>query len=89
MSNRKYRLLRKEKVIPASKNWNSSTARKVHRIQALQDIPEHGVKKGDIGGYVSNRDTLSHEGSCWVDYGAQVIGHVTIKDDVYMVVKLV
>lgn len=38
----------------------------LHRIQALRDIPEHGVKAGDLGGYVEHERILSHEGSCWV-----------------------
>lgn len=54
------------------------------RIVALRDIPEHGVKVGDLGGYVTNSNTLSHEGSCWIGDEAMVVGHVTITDDAYV-----
>ena len=36
------------------------------RIRALKDIPTHGVKKGDLGGWVEREENLSHEGSAWV-----------------------
>jgi hypothetical protein len=36
------------------------------RIRALVDIPMHGVKAGDLGGYVQDSYILSHDGSCWV-----------------------
>lgn len=41
-------------------------AKKLHRIVALRDIPRHGVKKGDLGGYIENEDNLSQEGDCWI-----------------------
>jgi hypothetical protein len=40
--------------------------RKLHRIQALRDMPEIGVRIGDVGGYVQGYNNLSHEGMCWV-----------------------
>lgn len=36
------------------------------RIQALVDIPEHGVIKGEMGGWVDGDDALSQIGSCWI-----------------------
>lgn len=35
-----------------------------HRIRALKDFSD--VKAGDIGGFVSSEDNLSHEGDCWI-----------------------
>ena len=51
------------------------------RIKALRyierplDLPP--VEVGDLGGYVSREDCLSHDGSCWVDDMALVSGYVT------------
>jgi carbonic anhydrase/acetyltransferase-like protein (isoleucine patch superfamily) len=57
-------------------------AQKMYRIRALRDIPEHGVKKGDWGGYVQEAESLSHKGGCWVADQAQVIYNVRITGDV-------
>lgn len=46
-----------------------------YRIQALIDIPEHGVVAGDLGGYVEDESVLSHEGSCWIGGDAYVSKH--------------
>ena len=48
------------------------------RIRALVDIPLHGVKAGDIGGWIEREDNLSHDGACWLGDGAQV------RDDAYI-----
>lgn len=56
----------------------------MYRILALQNIPRHNVKKGDIGGYVSSRHILSHEGDCWIGGEAVVYGRVRIKDNAYI-----
>lgn len=53
--------------------------RRFYRLQALRDIPEHGVKEGDWGGYVTAKDTLSPTGSSWIGGEAQVIGGVAVK----------
>lgn len=41
---------------------------KVYRIRALKDFAD--VKKGDLGGYVSGYNNLTHQGTSWV-YGPQ------------------
>jgi hypothetical protein len=76
---KKYKLLSAEQV--TAPDGSSHT---LYRIQALIDIPLHEVKAGDLGGYVQNKGTLSHKGSCWVggnaiarSYGG---GHVVIDD---------
>jgi len=52
-----------------------------HRIKALKDIPVIGVKKGDLGGCVSNATSLSHRGSSWVFEGGFVVGNAIVEDD--------
>lgn len=69
MLTKKYRLLPKQKV---SRNGETYV---MHRIQALIDIPLHGIKKGDLGGYVGTRKSLSHKGSCWVGGDAIVMNY--------------
>lgn len=83
MTEKKYRLIRAGKMAlhPAGKGHKNL---KFYHLQALRDIPEHGVKAGDFGGYVSSKKILSHEGSCWVGGEAQVYGKVRIKDDAYI-----
>jgi hypothetical protein len=34
----------------------------LYRIRALIDIPRHGVKVRDMGGWVESTSNLSHEG---------------------------
>lgn len=80
----KYRLLAKEEIIPDVVGWTPGAKRTVYRLKAIRDIPEHGVKKGDLGGLVSHYNNLSQEGSCWIDYHATVVGKVYIKEDVYI-----
>lgn len=38
----------------------------LHRIRALIPIPRHGVKKGDLGGYILHGQNLSQEGDAWI-----------------------
>lgn len=52
-----------------------------HRIKALKDIPVVGVKKGDLGGCVSNATSLSHSGSSWIFEGGFVVGNAIVEDD--------
>lgn len=67
---KKYKLLDKETV-----QTSNGLTYDMHRIQALIDIPMHGVKAGDIGGYISLNKVLSHEGNCWVGENAMVHGY--------------
>lgn len=52
---------------------------KVFRIRALVDIPRHGIKAGDIGGWVENELNLSQVNDAWVAGEAAVFanGHVS------------
>src|SRR5690554_5300865 len=44
--------------------------RVLHRIRALIDIPKHGVKAGDLGGFIEGESNLSHNGECWIGKNA-------------------
>lgn len=52
-----------------------------YRIKALRHIDRPlnlpSVEAGDLGGYVSREDCLSHEGTCWVGDMALVSGEVS------------
>jgi carbonic anhydrase/acetyltransferase-like protein (isoleucine patch superfamily) len=78
---KKYELLPRETINP---HHSGFTPRQAHRIRALQDIPKHGVKRGDIGGYVTDEKILSHEGACWIGENAQVLHYVKVTDDAYI-----
>lgn len=79
----KYKLIRVGKMPIRHTNLPKKTAR-FYQLKALRDIPEHGVKAGDLGGYVTRRKTLSHEGSCWVGGKAQIIGKVSVEGNAYI-----
>lgn len=65
----KYKLLKKTKVyVPL---WFSNV--RLYQIEAVRDIPRHGVKAGDKGGYVQGSNTLSQEGDCWISEGSIII----------------
>lgn len=53
----------------------------LHRIRAMRDIPEIGVKTGDYGGYVFSGKNLSQEGNCWVGEDAKVYRDAVVCDN--------
>lgn len=53
----------------------------VYRVIALIDIPVHGVKAGDIGGYVDHKKVLSQKGDCWIGGNALVLDKSRVIDD--------
>lgn len=53
----------------------------LRRIRALQDIPRHGVKAGDLGGWVESESNLSQEGDCWVGGDACAYGDSLVFGD--------
>lgn len=77
--NRKYKLTRVGKLSNPVKDLHPHS---MFRLVALRDIHAHGVKRGDLGGFVYDASTLSHEGSCWVGGQAQAIYNVRISDNV-------
>ena len=52
------------------------------RIRALRDIPEAGVKAGDLGGFVAGEGNLSQEDGAWVGDKAQIYGNAEISGNV-------
>ena len=54
----------------------------LHQIRATEDIPCHGVRKGDLGGFVSSTHLPSGaarvSGDAWVSGDAQVFGNAEI-----------
>lgn len=63
----------------------SKKSSKFHQLKALIDIPEYNVKVGDLGGFVTCPDTLSHHGSCWIGENAQAVGkQVRVKEHAYV-----
>lgn len=82
-SDKKYKLIRVGKMENRT-SYPSLNKIKYFQIQALRDIPLHNVKAGDLGGYVTNDKSLSHEGDCWVGGAAQITGIVKINGDVYI-----
>jgi carbonic anhydrase/acetyltransferase-like protein (isoleucine patch superfamily) len=53
----------------------------LHRIVALRDIPRHGIKTGDIGGFVEGGKNLSQDGDAWIGGDAQVYGNACVFGD--------
>lgn len=55
------------------KVWRGHT---LHRMRATVDMPEHGVKVGDLGGWIEREDNLV--GNAWVYGNAQVYGNAWV-----------
>lgn len=72
-ASQKYEILKEEK--------NKSLGTECYRIRALKDLPSHGVKKGDLGGWIESDKNLSQEGDCWVDGNAAVLDNACVKDN--------
>lgn len=51
----------------------------LYEIEALVDIPEHGVKAGDAGGFIRTESNLSHEGAAWVGPNARVYDRARVE----------
>ncbi|AEC16406.1 phage related protein [Gallibacterium anatis UMN179] len=52
--------------------------RKLYRIQALKDLPEIGVKAGDLGGWIEDESNLSQDGNARVSGDLEVYGNAKI-----------
>lgn len=55
--------------------------KKVTRIRALRDIPLHGVRRGDLGGYIETVNNLAQDGDAWVAGRARVYGDSSVLGD--------
>lgn len=49
-----------------------------YQIRATRNIPRHGIKRGDYGGYIQSYRNLSEKGDCWVDERAVVMGDARV-----------
>ena len=70
---KKFKMTKKEMVVKKGKDYTV-----LYQIRALIDIPPHGVKAGDYGGYIQSEEMLSHEGSAWVKGGARLSGKESV-----------
>ena len=74
ISDRHYKLIDQTNTAP-----NGSV---LYRIRALRDLPRHGVKAGDLGGYVEGTHNLSGDAwvadHAWVSGNAQVAGRALV-----------
>lgn len=61
----KYRLVKERKL--------EIRGKVCYQIRALRNIPRHGIKRGDYGGYIESERNLSQDGDCWVDERAIVM----------------
>ena len=61
----------------------------VRQIRATRDLPHHGVKSGDVGGWVESLllvdGTVRVSGSAWVGGSAQVVGNALVSDHAVVV----
>ena len=74
-----YILRKKYKLIPAHEGY--------YQIQALRDINTvftYFIRRGDLGGYVRDKDCLSHKGKCWIDKDCYITGGVFIEGNAYV-----
>ena len=46
----------------------------LHRIKAVKAMPNIGVEKGELGGWVEKKANLSQDGDAWVFGNARVYG---------------
>ena len=51
----------------------------LHRIRALTNLIEHGVRSGDIGGWIEREENLEH-GSAWIGGDSIVMDNAIVKD---------
>ena len=49
----------------------------LHGIKAVEALPQHNVKKGDLGGFIEKEENL--QDNAWVFRGAQVYGYASVK----------
>ena len=82
LGKKKYTLRWPQKRIIVNQNGNYEAT--VYRIQALRDIPEHGVKAGDAGGFVSNDSNLSQTDSCWIADDAEVLNQAAVMHNAFV-----
>lgn len=63
----------------ASEDFIIHDGRMLYRIRATKDMPWHGVKKGDLGGWVEHMGNIS--GRAWIGDEAKVYRSARVGDD--------
>lgn len=76
----KFQLLENDTIKVKEFGWWGED-RTLYRVQAMTDIPRHGVHAGDLGGYVESEKCLSHEGDAWVGGNARVFKDARVRDN--------
>lgn len=71
--------MRKYELTEETKTLADGTV--LHRICALRDIPRHGVKAGELGGFVEGENNLSQDGNAWVYVDARVRDNAQVRGD--------
>ena len=56
----------------------------LHRIRAVRDIPEHGVRVGLFGGFLQSERNMSQDCPAWVGGGACVLGSALVEDRAFV-----
>ena len=54
----------------------------IYQIRALKDFND--VKKGDLGGYVTDKNNLSQRGNCWIYDNAQIFEDAQVSGNARM-----
>lgn len=63
----------KYELTDVSTTYRANIRTTTYRIRALRDIPRHGVKAGDLGGWISSKSNLSQYDDAWVGGDAVVL----------------
>lgn len=53
----------------------------LNQIEALRDIPRHGVRAGDLGGWIESEANLSQDGAAWIDPKVRLWGAARVSGD--------
>lgn len=78
---KKYEILKDKHATFQYAPENRVRCHDVYQIRALINIPQRGVRAGDLGGYIESEANLSHEGFCWVQNGAVVCDHASVSQN--------
>ena len=70
-----------KKRIKAMKKYETiyDEQRRLFRIKALRNFDD--IKAGQLGGFISKEDNLSHDGTCWVYGDAEVFGDAQVSEN--------
>lgn len=74
-------LMKKYEFTGDEKEYKQTTFR---QIRALVDIPLHGVKAGDLGGWLEEERNLSHEGLSWVNQDSYVLRSAKVRENAHV-----